>query len=225
VIIELILQDAEKSCWFIENLYWIIPSLLSLGAIIAVALNTNKQIKNQNKEQHKPYLVVKSFNTKLKDAPPSLYNEYSIYNSPDKFEDYPKGINSILKIKNIGYGLATNIVLYGIHETIAHRIEIDEEDEAQYYSVKHISPLEIYDWEIMVSPKKERSTFMSTTFDIMMFYTDVNLNVYSTLISITMPGRSKITFHPKNSRNFKILLNEHQTNYKKLLRKYKNDNF
>jgi len=211
-----------------KSIDWILPLIaivVQLIAIFFIVRNTNNLIKNQNKEQHKPYLVVKSFNTKLKDAPPNLYNEYSIYNSSEKYEDYPGGINSILKIKNIGYGLATNIVLYGINETIAHRIEIDEEDEVQYYSVKHISPSKMHDWEIMVSPKKENTTFLSTTFSLMMFYSDVNLNIYSTLISITMPGRSKITFHPQNSRNFKILLKEYQINYKKLLRRYKNENF
>jgi hypothetical protein len=223
--VAVIIQEASKG-WQ-ANRDWIIPAIaiiVQIAMIFFIVKNTNRQIKNQNKELHKPYIVVENFSTKLAESPPNNYNEYSIYNALKKLNDYPSGINSIFEIKNVGYGLATNIMFYGISETIAHRLDIDKEDDVQYFFTKYLSHDDVNNMEIMVSPKQVDSNYLPTTFNLMMFYSDLNFNIYSTLISITMPGRSKITFHPQNTINYRLLLNTHKVNYKKLLKEYVKSN-
>ena len=108
-----------------QEIFKIIDMLLPILSIIipvfATVYTVNNRIKNENKENHKPYLLL----DKVEDI--EKIDAYSYYlmalgrNYLEKHQDIDynnlKGKNDItvkLKIKNIGYGVATNIKFYNL---------------------------------------------------------------------------------------------------------------
>ncbi|MEG1048648.1 MAG: hypothetical protein RSE48_03760, partial [Bacilli bacterium] len=104
--------------------FWInilLPVLSILIPVFVTLYTVNNRIKNQNRENHQPYVVLGSV------VDIEKLNSYSYYLTPvgrnflneNKNIDYEKiksdnDINVKLMLNNIGYGVATNIKFYNL---------------------------------------------------------------------------------------------------------------
>ena len=101
--------------WFPKDSVIDFPTLLIAVGIIAalygVIWSTNKQILNQNIENHKPFLVVNTLNINT-DGGSTFALEVKSDFPDDKYETLMLN----LEIENIGYGIAKNIDFFSLAE-------------------------------------------------------------------------------------------------------------
>lgn len=104
--------------------FWldILLPILAIGIPVFATLYTvNNRIKNQNKENHQPYVILDKV-VDLEELNPYSYHLIPIgrnYTKNNKEIDYvnidkKSIINVKLMLKNIGYGVATNIKFYNL---------------------------------------------------------------------------------------------------------------
>ena len=122
--VAVIIQEASNA-WQ-ANRNWIIPAIaiiVQIAMIIFIVKNTNRQIKNQNKESRRPHLIVDEIK---ENWPDKLEAEYQIENSYNKEKRNKILTCYMLEIVNIGYGVAHNIKLIGVNKTTAFRLGLKE---------------------------------------------------------------------------------------------------
>lgn len=202
--------------WISENLFWIVPSLISAATIVFVVVNTNKQIRNQNKESHRPYLKFFDIN----DCNEDFFNSYIAVKNNEGKNTEEKTVYTKIEIKNVGYGIATNIHLLGFANTVISKAGIEEKRETgKLFSVLDIGSSEESIIKITLA-SNENST--NTTYDLMLFYTDLNKNIYSTMLLIEVNKNElwNLYYYPNGTLNFDDIIKKRSVKYKALKRKY-----
>lgn len=202
--------------WIADNLFWIIPSLVSAATILFVVINTNKQIKNQNKESHRPYLRV----VKFEEVEKSFMNSYlTVKNDDDIISDKGR-VDGKIWVHNLGYGIATNILLIGFDKAFCTKAGVEMKTKTgELFSVLDVGMSE--DKSIKVSLSSNNNSD-DTTYDLMLFYTDLNKNIYSTMLLIQVKNNKfwNLYYYPKGSLNFDDILEKRNVEYKDLVKKY-----
>ncbi|MDZ7796174.1 MAG: hypothetical protein U5N56_03620 [Candidatus Marinimicrobia bacterium] len=199
-----------------ENLFWIVPSLLSLGAIIAVVCNTNRQIKNQNKISYRPFLRVFDVN----DSEEDFFNAYLSVKDNEDLNQESEPVKTKIKIRNMGHGIATNIIFVGFANTVIGRAGVDEKKKTgELFSVLVIG---LSDESIIKVSLNSNDNSTSTTYDLMLFYTDLNKNIYSAMLLIEVKNNKfwNHYYYPKGSLNFDDILEKKKVKYNDLVKKY-----
>lgn len=200
-----------------ENLFWIVPSLISAATIVFVVINTNKQIKNQNKESHRPYLRVLD----VDDTNEDFLNSYIAVKDNEELNHENIPVQTIIKIKNMGYGIATNTLLLGFANTFINRAGVEEKDKTgKLFSVLDIGVLEETIIKISLN---SNNNFDNATFDLMLFYTDLNKNIYSTMLLIEVKNNKywNLYYYPRGSLNFDDILRKRNVKYRNFVKIYK----
>lgn len=131
-----------------------------IGALIGVLLSTNKQIKNQNKESHRPYVEVQKIVLAQQNKEKRSYRIYIV-------------------LKNIGYGVAQKISLQQIDETESEITII--EYNSNYYN-------EYLSLGVDNESSKSKIDVMSNNKELtfLIFYSDLNYNIYCQYLWIDM---------------------------------------
>lgn len=254
--------------WFPQDSSIDFPTLIiAFGIIIAlggVIWNTNrqinnqnisikKQIENQNKESHRPFISVKDVR-KLVD------NYY--YDGNDKFQfctsnslfignsistkrgqaslkniqqlEDRKVIKIKLILENIGYGVATNICCWGISGTFTC-LTSNSQEEGEFVSTESLGvgmkEKTIFNLTFEFDKKLSQNPpyLKEDMANILLFYSDLNDNVFSTIITvfisdnINQPKKLllKYVFHPNSSAFFYDALNQLSVDYSEMLSIYK----
>lgn len=95
-----------------NNIEWIAPLIaaivMPLASIIIVNRYTKKQIDNQNKENHRPFMKLLSIEY---DPKSSIDNYHYFLHTSNNRINTQLHYKVVLTIKNIGYGIAKNIKL------------------------------------------------------------------------------------------------------------------
>jgi len=194
-----------------------VPSVVSAATIVFVVINTSRQIKNQNKESHRPYLRILDVNDSDEDS----LNSYLSVKDNEELNSEREPVKTKIKIINMGYGPSTNILLLGFAHTFTSRAGVDEKKKTgELFSVLDVGLSE--DSIIKVTLiSNDNST--NTTYDLMLFYTDLNKNIYSTMLLIEVKKNEfwNLYYYPRGSANFDDILEKRKIKYKELEKKYK----
>lgn len=208
----------------------ILPILSIVIPVFATVYTVNKRIKAQTRENHQPHLVLESINTI------SSINKYRYYltlvgrnyskkniSIIDVINNEKENILNIqISLKNIGYGVATNIKFYNLlnGEQIYGSQESSENSNQKLYTTFDIAASEV---------KKISSQVISDLNEddmdhnrILCVYKDLNGNVSSFIITINVKKNNHYDYfaYQPSSLSYKKWIKENKKNYKKIINKY-----
>lgn len=203
-------------------LSYVIPILTMVVTIASTVYTVNKRVSNENRETHKPYLVLNTI-TALKELDKRKYyltikgRNYSLSNNQ---QTNPIPIE--LLIKNIGYGVATNIRFYNLlnGEQIEGTQEISVDENQKLFTTLDIGVNE---------EKKIQAKVLGIINDnieehnrILCIYKDLNEHIYTFILCINMKDEDNYDFfsYQPSSRSYKRWIKENEKQYKKIKKKY-----
>lgn len=211
----------------------IILTILSIIIPVFATIYTGYiRIRNENKEGHKPYLVlgeiekISSVNRfvyflailgdKIKKATPEEVDELSKRDA---------NVNVSLSLKNIGYGVASNIKFYDL-ETAKQIIGLQETSKTM--NQKKFTTFDIpKDREKKVQTclinDRTEGSIEEESYCILCIYQDLNENIYDFIIGIDVKEGGAYDFFAfqRSSHSYNKLLKNYKKNYKKILSEYK----
>ncbi len=213
------------------------PLLTVAIPVYATIFTVNNRIKNENRENHKPYLALKRVNdietiNKYKYyliliGKNYLLSHENIELSKLQLRENDKDISVSLSIENIGYGVATNIKLYNLltGKAIDGMQEISENKNQKLFTT----------FDIAASFEKQvEARIVSSILDddgivfedhnrILCVYKDLNNNIYSFIISINIKQTGHYDFfsYQPSSKSYKKWVLENKKQYKMILKNYR----
>jgi len=206
------LGEVSKS-WWAENAYWWVPAgtvfVTLFGVFISARIsnrNTNKMIKNQNVEGRRPFIkIVDVINGFHLNEP-----KYAI-DCLNPEHDSTHYIDRSLKIINIGYGPAENIIVKMKDDIQIERHQIIFDVITGGITKKSDSTLSLGTNEIgninlqvfVAGPEKYRPKYI----DIIIMYSDLLNNIYQTNARIGLTHRLKISQYVEKSKDWEIFFN------------------
>lgn len=228
----------------INKILSLVGVVVSALAILFVVRNTNRQIKNQNLQTYRPHVVIYLHTYSLK--------KVSDLSNPQKAEyfkamqenkvmhiDFRRGVelnnskNSYslivnIIVSNIGYGIADNLRLKCLTMNGEFEKEMISEpgEKILYYpcskldNVRHLKKDENKEVQLYIDLYNLHHP--NEWIHLLLFYTDLNKNVHSTIIMINI-GLCDIvqfTIIPSNTNAFENILNDRNINYQKLMKEY-----
>ncbi|MDD2377509.1 MAG: hypothetical protein PHD10_00060 [Bacilli bacterium] len=220
------------------SLLWLnilLPILSIFIPVFATVYTVNNRIKNENRENHKPYLIL---------------NKIEAINSIDKFKyhltpigkNYQKSfpetnvditetsndINVNLIINNIGYGVASNIKFYDLYtgEQVHGTQASNKEKNQRLFTTFDIASNDTKNIQARIINLVEEidGVIIEDHNRILCIYKDLNDNIYNFIISIHIKSKGYYDFsaYQQSSSSYKRLIKEHKKDYREIRRKYTN---
>lgn len=205
--------------------------------VFATVYTVNNRIKNENRENHMPHLVLKEVNSLEKIDKTAYYltliGENYYKQHQDKTDDdiiitnYDNDIFVDLIIKNIGYGVATNIKFYNlfnghqIHGTQANSMRKNQKLFTTYDIASGDSK---YTQARIVNDVLEKTKNIIEDHNrILCVYQDLNRNVYDFIISINIKKSGHYDFFAfqPSSASYKKWIRGNKNKYRKIRKLYK----
>ena len=211
----------------------IVLTILSIIIPVFATIYTGYiRIRNENRESHKPYLVlgeIEKINTvnrfvyflailgdKIKKASKEEAEELSKHNST---------VNISLALKNIGYGVASNIKFYDLDTS---KPIFGLQDSSKTMNQKRFTTFDIpKDREKKVQTclitDRDESVISEESYCILCIYQDLNENIYDFIIGIDVKEGGTYDFFAfqRSSHSYNKLIKNYKKNYNKILSEYK----
>lgn len=213
------------------------PILSLLITVFATVYTVSSRIKNENKEKHRPYLVLKKVES-LDHL--DLFGYYLIaigrnYRNLNEFIDIEQidklenqyDLNIHLLVHNIGYGVATNIKFYNLlsGKQVPGSQQSNKEKNQKLFTTFDIASQEekrmqarlvnyIIEEDGMVTEDHHR---------ILCIYQDLNSNIYDFIISINVKQNGYYDFfaYQPSSSSYKRWIKQNKKEYRKIYRDYR----
>lgn len=213
--------------------------------VISVMWSTNKQIKNQNKENNKPYVIIQSSKEELVFIESSNINKInhakeigeaiakkSIHVKKQAenygFDENHYEVKIKLQLKNIGYGTAYNLQLQDVDDKLLiGGFSLARPYEKQSYALKkYLEKDDDCESIITICGSGINTNVGLDTADkiyISLIFTDLNSNIYLNLIEIMLfqSGEVFIESFSYESYEFRYIVKQLNIDYKKLLKRYR----
>lgn len=196
-----------------------------LVALISAIWSTNKQIRNQNKESHRPCIKVCDFKKRdyIKAVPFGLMLKNEARDrlfSNDYNTNTTSEVTLDLQLKNIGYGIADKIELFAYKDfTVSANYIVSPSPKLtrEHYYLGVDDPKNIvvnFNYPI-VDCDVRYNVYM------LVMYSDLNDNIYSNMIVFNMNyfGQTKVCelgnhiFHDQNTKHFNDIISSIGLNY------------
>ncbi len=190
------------------------------------------RIKNENREEHKPYLSLGQIET-LKSI--DRFSYFFIvfgksYEKKSRKEVVLKSrteptINISLMLKNIGYGVASNIKFYDLKSSknILGVQERSEEINQKKFTTFDISKDTKKRVQVCILPSITEEEIIPEEHCILCVYQDLNQNIYDFIIGIDMKKGCAYDFfaYQRSSHSYQKLVSTYKNNYRSIMKKYK----
>jgi len=215
----------------------ILPILSIIIPVFATVYTVNKRIREQNRANYQPYLVLDEI---------TPINEIDIYSyhltligtntnpigkvmSEEEILKLEEGANLFvnLGIKNIGYGVATNIKFYNLltGEKIYGTQAIAKEKNQKLFTTFDIAKERAKSVQAIIinKEKKENGIYHDDHFRILCVYQDLNQNIYSFIIALNVKDEHYYDFfaYQPSSKSYYKWIMENKKEYKKIIKDYR----
>lgn len=219
--------------------FWVdilLPILTIAIPVFATLYTVNNRIKNENREEHKPYLMLEGLE-ELKSL--NVYEYYLTFigrnyrekNGALSEEDLKKigtdhEIYISLCLKNIGYGVASNIKFYNLltGEEIIGTQESIKNANQKLFTTFDIAKEESKKVQCRVLGLVEEidDIIAEDHNRILCIYKDLNNNTYSIIITINMKDENHFDFfaYQPTSRSYKKWIKENRHEHRKIYKEY-----
>lgn len=200
------------------------------ATIICAVYTVEKRVK----AEHKPYIVLDSIQTV------SLINKclYFIVLFGNKFKNKSNGesnsnnpiidnnINVKIKVKNIGYGVATNVRFYNLDTGLkinGHQV-VDNRIAQQLFTTFDIAATEERSVQTSLAVIKENDVIVEDSINTLCIYQDLNGNVYNFVFVVDIKsggGYSYYAYQP-SSHSYQALMKKYSKQKHKIFLDYNN---
>ena len=211
----------------------IILTILSIIIPVFATIYTGYiRIRNENKEGHKPYLVLGEIE-KINEVNRFMYflavmGDKLKKVSPEEAEELSKLDSTIkisLSLQNIGYGVASNIKFYDL-ESAKQIIGLQESSKTmnqKKFTTFDISKDDEKKVQSCLINGRNEDNVNPEDYCILCIYQDLNENIYDFIIGIDVKAGGAYDFYAfqRSSHSYNKLLKNYKKNYKKILNDYK----
>lgn len=217
---------------FVINI--LLPVLGIAIPVFATLYTVDNRIKAQNKENHQPYLVldkvenIEKINKLAYHLTPvgrNYLNEYPIIDYGNLKSD--NDITIKLNIKNIGYGVATNIKFYNLltGDQIHGEQESNGEHNQKLFTTLDLEASDSTHIQARIINLVGEKDGIEVEDHIRMLcvYRDLNENIYDFIISINAKKNNHYDFfaYQPSSKSYAKWKKENNKEYKEIMKKYK----
>lgn len=219
--------------------FWIeilLPVLSILIPVYTTIYTVNRRVENENKETHKPYLVLKKID-ELK-----TFNVYEYYltligrNFLEKYktltyeemleQEKENQLQISLLFRNIGYGVATNIKFYDLltAQEIYGTQASNKEQNQKLFTTFDIASSEEKDVpaKVLSVIVEEENKIKGDHNRILCVYKDLNNHTYSFIFSINIKNHGHYDFfaYQPSSRSYKKWIKQNKKQYHLIMDSY-----
>ena len=201
----------------IWNVY-IYPLVAILIPVMATIHTLNMRLRNENREKHQPYLILESitnlFHLNKNKYYYTLYSEEDIRNSNElKLEIF---------LKNIGYGVATNVKFYDLSTSfpINGCQKLDDDINQKLFTTFDIASAEDRKVQFVI----RYNINSNNNYRIICIYQDLNHNVYNFMIAINIKKKNKFDYfsYQPSSLSYQRMYKENRKSVENIIKEYKN---
>ena len=196
---------------------FIYPLCAILIPVLATIHTLNMRLKNENKEKHQPYLNLSTVDN-LFHLNKNKY--YLTINNEMDFLDYNQ-LKLEIKLKNIGYGVATNVKFYNLLTgfQIDGNQEISDKLNQRLFTTFDIARDEEKKVQVIINYHNEQINMNR----ILCVYQDLNGNVYDFIIAINVKPKNKFDYfsYQPSSLSYQRWIKENKSHRYNILKNYK----
>lgn len=209
----------------------IFPILSIIIPVWATVYTVNKRIKAQTHENHQPHLVLDSINT-IEEIDKHKYyltlfgNSFKSMNPSFNAEDVISKTDNILNIdimiKNIGYGVATNIKFYDLfngRQVYGTQIEVENQNQRLFttFDIGMNEEKKVSSQVICLKDSEDLNT-------VLCVYKDLNNIVDSFIITLNQKKNNYYNYsaYQPSSISYKKLIKKYKKQYNKIIERYVN---
>lgn len=203
-----------------DNITTIISLLAIIVSVFVAVYTVHGRVKNENKEKHKPYLVLKGLQIL------TILDQYKYYitlKKVDVGEEIELPFNIILE--NIGYGVASNIRFYDLltGECIKGTQVLDKNINQQLFTTLDVAQSNIIQVQMLLTNYLNKNGISHNR--ILCIYQDLNQNIYDFIIHINIKSKKNYDFfaYQRSSKSYQKCIEESKKEYNKSLKDYKGD--
>lgn len=209
--------------------------LLPIFSIIiptyATLYTLNGRVKNENRENHKPYLSLHKI-LSLKNLDQDRYY-LTMYGRnfrllPENEKNKKVELNIDLLLQNIGYGVASNIKFYDLltGEQLTGTQASNKEKNQKLFTTFDIAANMEKEVQLRIfSSIEEKEGIINEDHNrILCIYQDLNSNIYDMIISINVKADSHYDFfsYQPSSQSYKRWIKENKHQYMRIKKDYGN---
>lgn len=212
------------------------PVLSLLITVFATIYTVSNRIKYENKEKHRPYVVLQEIEPLNKLDKYAYYltalgrnyrelNELVDIEKIDKLDNqYDLNVNLVLH--NIGYGVASNIKFYNllIGKQIQGSQQSNKEQNQKLFTTFDIASDEEKKMQLRLINQiiEEEHIITEDHHRILCVYQDLNKNIYSFIISINIKENGHYDFfaYQPSSKSYKRWIKQNKKQLKNIYKEY-----
>ena len=200
--------------------------------VFATIYTGHIRIKNENREEHKPYLVLGEIK-KINVIDRVVYyfiirgNRFLKKDSNEAVLDSKNDDNIMLSLtlNNIGYGVASNIKLYNL-KTAKPVLGVQERSESlnqKRFTTFDISKDTEKSFQTCILVSKENDEIVPERHCILCVYQDLNHNIYDFIIGINVKKEGTYDFfaYQRSSHSYSRLKSNYKSKYRSIMRQYR----
>ena len=209
--------------------------LLTIASIIvpvcATIIAAVYTVENRVKAEHKPYIVLNN----ITEIPKIDKNFYFIVMAREKILKKfltkteiisDNNLNTKIGLRNIGYGVATNIRFYNLDDgtKIAGNQEESSELIQQLFTTFDIAANEEKHVQASIERKINDDLFVEDVINTLCIYQDLSGNIYDFVFSIKIKSKGGYSYYAyqPSSHSYNRLIQEYKCEKKKILNDYMN---
>lgn len=192
------------------------PLFVILIPVLATIYTLNMRLKNENREKHQPYLILSKADTLIK-----IDKEQYFLTLERENADEINELKVSLFLKNIGYGVATNVKFYNLYDSSQLKgcQELKEEINQQLFTTFDIARDEEKSIQMIIKYNYNNRNMNR----ILCVYQDLNYNVYNFIIAINIKSKNRFDYfsYQPSSISYQRWLKEYRGHVNAITKKYK----
>ena len=192
------------------------PLFVILIPVLATIYTLNMRLKNENREKHQPYLILSQADTLIK-----IDKEQYFLTLEGESADEINELKVSLFLKNIGYGVATNVKFYNLYDSSQLKgcQELKEEMNQQLFTTFDIARDEEKSIQMIIKYNYNNRNMNR----ILCVYQDLNYNVYNFIIAINIKSKNRFDYfsYQPSSISYQRWLKEYKGHVNAITKKYK----
>ncbi len=192
------------------------PLFVILIPVLATIYTLNMRLKNENREKHQPYLILSKADTLIK-----IDKEQYFLTLERENADEINELKVSLFLKNIGYGVATNVKFYNLYDSSQLKgcQELKEEMNQQLFTTFDIARDEEKSIQMIIKYNYNNRNMNR----ILCVYQDLNYNVYNFIIAINIKSKNRFDYfsYQPSSISYQRWLKEYKGHVNAITKKYK----
>lgn len=197
---------------------YIYPLIAILIPIVATIHTLNMRLKNENREKHQPYLILET----ITDLFHINKNKYYLVLNDELEIKKSNELKLEIFLKNIGYGVATNIKFYDLFNSsqINGCQKLDSNLNQKLFTTFDIASNDDKKVQFVIRYNSDNDN----RFRILCVYQDLNHNVYNFIMAVNIKKKNKFDYfsYQPSSLSYQRCIKDNRKIIEKILKEYKN---